>query len=248
MIVIKSEQEISAMKVLGEICSQILGTLKEYAKPGVKTIDIDRLCQSECQRFGVKAASFGYHGYPGHLCISLNQTVIHGIPSERVLKPTDMVSLDLVIERDGLFVDSTISFVVGNNPSPIQKKLMDVCCNALYAGIKVARPGNRIGDVGFAIQQIVESAGFSVIREFVGHGVGRAMHEDPQIPNFGKTGTGHLIKPGMTLAIEPMIAEGDWEVDVERDGWTANMRDGKLSCHCEHTVAVLETETIIITK
>ena len=224
-----------------------LETLKEHAKPGVKTIEIDRLCQAECERLGVRAASFGYHGYPGHLCISLNQTVIHGIPSERVIKSDDLVSLDLVIERDGIYVDSTISFVAGGNPNPIQKKLMEVCCRCLEAGIKAARPGNRIGDVGFAIQQVVESAGFSVIREFVGHGVGRAMHEDPQIPNFGRPGTGHLIKPGMTLAIEPMIAQGHWDVEVDHDGWTANMRDGKLSCHCEHTVVVLDAETIILT-
>jgi methionyl aminopeptidase len=247
MIVVKDKEEISAMKALGSVCARMLGTLKEFAKPGVATIEIDELCQSECQKLGVRAGSFGYHGYPGHLCISLNETVIHGIPGQRRIKPEDMVSLDLVIERDGLFVDSTITFVAGGKPSPIQEKLMFVCQKSLEAGIQAARPGNRIGDIGFAVQQVVESAGFSVVREFVGHGVGRAMHEDPQIPNFGKPGTGHLITPGMTLAIEPMIAAGTWRVKVERDGWTANMSDGKPSCHFEHTVAVLETETVVLT-
>lgn len=236
------------MRELGGILAKILGTLKTNAKPGITTKRLDEIAETECGKFGVNASSYGYHGFPGHLCISLNQTVIHGIPGDTKIKNGDMVSFDLVIDRDGLFVDSAVTFAVGK-PTALQAKLMEVTHEALLLGIDKAVPGNRIGDISSIVQSFVEKNGFSVIRDFVGHGVGSAMHEEPQIPNFGRSGTGVLIKPGMTLAIEPMVAAGDWHIDVSDDGWTADTRDGSLSCHFEHTIAVTEDgKPIILTS
>jgi len=247
VIVIKTREEIDKMRILGSQAAQILETLKSKARIGVTTRELDDLCMEECDKIEAKASSYGYYGFPGHLCISINETIIHGIPGSRKLKDGDMVSLDLVIERDGLFVDTAITFVVGV-PTNIQRKLIDVCQNALNAGITEVRSGNRIGDIGFAIQTTVEKAGFSVIREYIGHGVGHSMHEDPQVPNFGKQGMGVKITPGMTFAIEPMISQGHWAVEVEEDGWTVNTADHSLSCHFEHTVATTEDEPIVLTN
>lgn len=247
MIVLKTAEEIAKMRLLGQQLARILHTLKQQAKAGMTTARLDEIAASETELVGAKCASHGYRGFPGHCCISLNETVIHGIPSGRELEEGDLVSIDHVIERDGLFVDSTISFTIGL-PSKAQTRIMEVCSRALAEGIAIARPGKTIGDIGNAVQSVVESSGCSVIREFVGHGIGRAMHEDPQIPNFGRSETGLMIVPGMTLAIEPMIAEGSHHVRIAKDGWTASMADGKLSCHMEHTVAVLENETVVLTK
>lgn len=247
MIVIKSTKEIEQMGILGGELARILLSLKNVAKAGIETLELDMIVKAEAEKIGARASSYGYHGFPGYSCISLNETVIHGIPSKRKILEGDMVSIDITLEREGVFVDSAITFVSGS-PTKIQQKLIDVCKEALDIAISKAIPGNFIGDIGNAVQNFVESNGFSVIRDYVGHGVGRAIHEDPQIPNFGTKGTGAKIVPGMTLAIEPMIAEGTWRVRVERDGWTVNTHDGKLSCHFEHTIAITENGNTILTK
>lgn len=247
MIVIKSTAEIGQMRVLGGELARILLSLKNIAKAGMETLELDMIVKREAEQIGARASSYGYHGFPGYSCISLNETVIHGIPSKRKIVEGDMVSIDITLEREGIFVDSAVTFVIGQ-PTKIQQKLIDVCKEALSIAISKAIPGNFIGDIGNAVQNFVESNGFSVIRDYVGHGVGRAIHEDPQIPNFGTKSTGAKIVPGMTLAIEPMIAEGTWRVRVERDGWTVNTQDGKLSCHFEHTIAITENGNAVLTK
>ncbi len=247
MIVIKSTAEIEQMGILGGELARILLSLKNIAKAGMETLELDMIVKAEAEKIGARASSYGYHGFPGYSCISLNETVIHGIPSKRKILEGDMVSVDITLEREGIFVDSAVTFVIGH-PTKIQQKLIDVCKEALSIAISKAVPGNFIGDIGNAVQNFVESNGFSVIRDYVGHGVGRAIHEDPQIPNFGAKNTGAKIVPGMTLAIEPMIAEGTWQVRVERDGWTVNTQDGKLSCHFEHTIAITGNGNTILTK
>lgn len=247
MIVIKTPQEIEKMRVLGREAGHILGTLKKNTKSGMTTRQIDELAVIESEKIGANLSSFGYHGFPGHLCISVNETIIHGIPDKRKLKNGDLVSLDMLLDRDGMYVDTAITFTIGS-PKKLQKKLMEVTREALNLGIKKAVSGNHVGDISSVIQLSVESNGFSVIREFVGHGVGKSIHEDPQIPNFGKSGFGHVLKPGMTLAIEPMVSAGTWNVKVLSDGWTANTADGSLSAHFEHTVLVTENEPEILTK
>lgn len=247
MIVIKSTAEIEQMGILGGELARILLSLKNIAKAGMETLELDMIVKAEAEKIGARASSYGYHGFPGYSCISLNETVIHGIPSKRKILEGDMVSVDITLEREGIFVDSAVTFVIGA-PTKIQQKLIDVCKEALSIAISKAVPGNFIGDIGNAVQNFVESNGFSVIRDYVGHGVGRAIHEDPQIPNFGAKNTGAKIVPGMTLAIEPMIAEGTWQVRVERDGWTVNTQDGKLSCHFEHTIAITGNGNTILTK
>ncbi len=247
MIILKSAVEIEKMRVLGDVLAGIIQSLKKESRPGVTTLELDGLAAELAKEHGAKSGSYGYRGFPGHLCISLNETIVHGIPSKRKLMDGDLVSLDLVLEREGVYVDGGLSFVAGKSDAE-KERLLTICKQALDMGMAQAKPGKHIGDIGHAIQTHVEAAGYSVVREFIGHGVGRSMHEDPQVPNYGKTGTGPKIVPGMTLAIEPMIAQGAWEVVVGRDGWTANMADGKLSCYFEHTVAVTEDEPIILTK
>lgn len=247
MIIIKTPSEIEKMRVLGNEASTLLQTLKTNACAGMKTADLERIAVTEANSINANLSSHGYHGYPGHLCISLNETVVHGIPGKTRLKDGDLVSIDMILDRDGVFVDTAITFTIGN-PNKHQKNLMNVTKEALSKGISKAIPGNRIGDISSTIQNTVEENGFSVIREFVGHGVGKSIHEDPQIPNHGIPGTGPKIQSGMTLAIEPMVSAGGWRVKVLSDGWTANMADGSLSAHFEHTVLVTDNEPEIITK
>ena len=247
MVIIKTPSEIEKMRVLGSDAATLLNTLKINACAGMKTIDLDRLAVDEANSVDANLSSYRYHGYPGHLCISLNETIVHGIPGKTKLKEGDLVTIDMVLDREGVFVDTAITFTIGN-PNKHQTKLMKVTKKAMLDGISKAVPGNRIGDISSAIQKTVEQSGFSVIREFVGHGVGKGIHEDPQIPNFGLPATGVKIQSGMTLAIEPMVSAGSWKVKVSSDGWTANMADGSLSAHFEHTILVTENEPEIITK
>ncbi len=249
MIFIKTPEETKKMRVLGSEAFNILSSLKKSSKPGMTTRQIDELAVIEADKIGANLSSFGYYDFPGHLCISLNETVIHGIPDDRKLKKGDMVSIDMLLDRDGVFVDTAITFVVGGAPNKLQKKLMNVTREALNLGISNAVVGKCVGDISTAIQTHVEKNGFSVIKDFVGHGVGRHIHEDPQIPNFGiKPGLGYPLKKGMTIAIEPMVSAGDWQVEVLADGWTANMVDGSLSAHFEHTVLVTDKEPVILTN
>jgi len=247
MIHLKSNQEINAMRKSGKVVAQILEEIIQMLKPGMTTQDIDRFAESRIKDLGAKPAFKGYNGFPAVICISVNEEVVHGIPSaKRVLKDGDIVGLDFGVVVDGWYGDSARTVPVGKISTDAQK-LIDVTRESLYRGIAACKDGNRVFDIGFAVQNYVESFGFSVVREFVGHGIGRALHEDPQIPNFGPQGKGPVLKKGMVVAIEPMINAGSHEVKVLKDGWTAVTLDRSLSAHFEHTVAITENGPEILT-
>jgi methionyl aminopeptidase len=248
VVQLKSTAEIDKMRKAGAITGQILKEIEELVKPGITTWDLDVFALARTKELGAKAAFKGYNGFPGALCISVNEEVVHGIPSKkRVLKDGDIVGLDFGVIVDGWFGDSARTFPVGKI-SDEAAKLLEVTEKSLFLGIQEAKSGQHLFDIGYAIQNYVESFGYSVVREFVGHGIGRALHEDPQVPNFGARGKGMLLKAGMVLAIEPMINMGKPEVKVLADGWTAVTVDKKLSAHFEHTIAITETGTEILTK
>ena len=207
-------------------------------RPGVTTGELDAFAAERMRELGVKSAFFGYGGFPGYTCISLNEEVVHGIPGPRVINAGDIVSVDLGVVAEGFIGDNATTVLVGA-VDPETVRLCAVCEAALAAGIAAARAGNRLGDIGHAVQTVAEAAGFSVVRDFCGHGVGRKLHEDPQVPNFGTPGKGPVLKPGMTLAIEPMINQGGLQVEVMPNGWTVKTRDRKRSAHFEHTVLVV---------
>lgn len=240
MILLKSREEIEKIRTASRYALEILFGLKEYMGDGVKTADLEAHCEEKVRKIGnVEAAFKGYNGYPYCLCVSVNDEVVHGMPSERVLKMGDIVSLDMGVKYDGFYGDVAITYpvgVVGENA----KRLLDVTKTALYKAIDQACVGNRLHDISYAVQSFVEANGFSVVREFVGHGIGRSLHEEPQVPNFGTKGTGVRLKEGMVLAIEPMINEGGSDIMIRENGWTAATRDGKLSAHFEHTVAITD--------
>lgn len=246
MIHLKSQREIDVMRRAGATTALILQELATAVKPGVTTLELDQLAERRCRELGVKPAFKGYHGYPGCVCISVNEQVVHGIPSERVLTNGDIVGLDFGVIVDGYYGDSAKTVPVGTI-KPAAQKLLEVTREGLYAGIKQAVSGNRLFDISHAIQNYVEAHGFSVVREFVGHGIGRSLHEEPQVPNYGPKGKGIVLKEGMVLAIEPMINAGSHAVRVEADGWTAVTVDGSLSAHFEHTVAITKNGPEILT-
>ena len=238
MVQLKSLAEIEKMRKAGAIVGQILEEIEELVKPGISTWDLDVFAQTRTKELGAKPAFKGYHGFPGTLCISVNEEVVHGIPSKkRILNDGDIVGLDFGVILDGWFGDSADA-----------AKLLEVTEKSLHLGIGEARAGQHLFDIGHAIQNYVESFGFSVVREFVGHGIGKNLHEDPQVPNFGVRGKGLLLKPGMVLAIESMINVGKPGAKVLADGWAAVTVDKKLSAHFEHTIAITETGTEILTK
>jgi methionyl aminopeptidase len=238
MITLKSEREISQMRVACQAVGRILDEMCRMVVPGVSTGELDRYAESRCKELGVKPAFKGYHGFPATVCISVNDEVVHGIPSrKRVLKAGDIVGLDFGVQKDGWFGDSARTVAVGRI-SPDAERLLSVTAESLRLGIAQCREGNRLFDIGHAVQNFVEPLGFSVVREFVGHGIGKALHEDPQVPNYGPKGKGLALKVGMVLAIEPMINAGSHEVRVLEDGWTAVTLDHSLSAHFEHTVAI----------
>ena len=247
MIIIKSRQELELMREAGKVTGYILKELEQFMKPGVATIEIDRYVEKTVKEYGMTAAQKGYCGYPASVCVSINDEVVHGIPSKkRILQDGDIVSVDLVVENKGYMADAARTYGVGTI-SPQAARLIETAERAFYEGIKYAKEGYRLSDVSHAIQSVVEGEGFGVIRDFVGHGIGREMHEDPQIPNFGKAGKGPRLQRGMTLAIEPMICEGDWEVDVLLDDWTAVTVDGGLAAHYENTVVITDGEPELLT-
>lgn len=247
MIIIKSRQELELMREAGKVTGHILKELEQFMKPGVATIEIDRYVEKTVKEYGMTAAEKGYCGYPASVCVSINDEVVHGIPSKkRILQDGDIVSVDLVVENKGYMADAARTYGVGTI-SPQAARLIETAERAFYEGIKYAKEGFRLSDVSHAIQSVVEGEGFGVIRDFVGHGIGREMHEDPQIPNFGKAGKGPRLQRGMTLAIEPMICEGDWEVDVLLDDWTAVTVDGGLAAHYENTVVITDGEPELLT-
>ena len=247
MIIIKSEHEIEMMREAGKVTGQILRELKDVIKPGISTMDIDQYVERRVKDFGMIASEKGYCGFPGSVCTSVNEVVVHGIPSEScILNEGDIVSVDLVVEYKGYMADACRTYAVGEI-SPKAQHLIDTAEAAFFEGMKYAKVGNRLGDISNAIQQKVESEGFGVIREFVGHGIGKDMHEEPQIPNYGKAGKGPRLVKGMTLAIEPMIVEGSYEVDVLLDDWTVVTIDGGLAAHYENTVVISDGEPELLT-
>ena len=247
MIIIKSKQELELMREAGKVTALILRELEQFMKPGVATIEIDRFVEKTVKEHGMIAAEKGYCGYPASICVSINDEGVHGIPSEdRILQDGDIVSVDLVVEHKGYMADAARTYGVGNI-SEKAKRLIETAERAFFEGMKYAKEGNRLSDISHAIQSVVEGEGFGVIRDFVGHGIGKDMHEDPQIPNHGKAGKGPRLQRGMTLAVEPMICEGDWEVDVLLDDWTAVTVDGGLSAHYENTVVITDGEPELLT-
>ncbi len=247
MIVLKTSRELAIMKQACMISAGALQTVANAVEPGVSTAELDRLAEKYIRSKGAVPNFKNYQGYPATACISINNEVIHGIPSEkRLLKNGDIVSVDLGAMFEGYHGDNAATFAVGD-VSPLAKRLMDVTRESLYMGIKAARPGGRIGDISNAVQSYVEANGFSVVRQFVGHGVGTKLHEEPEVPNFGKAGHGIRLMPGMTLAIEPMVNAGDYQVKVLKDGWTTVTADGTLSAHFEHTVVITEDGPKIMT-
>jgi methionyl aminopeptidase len=246
-IILKSPQEIEKMRRANRVVAEILQEVKAAARPGVKTRELDELAVGLLEKRGARSAFKGYSGYPSVLCTSVNEEVVHGIPSDRVLKNGDILSLDFGAVCDDYYGDAAITVPVGTIPEEA-RLLLRVTEEALYKGIEKARPGNHVGDISAAVQRHVESLGFSAVRDFVGHGIGRFMHERPQVPNFGVPGRGVRLKAGMTLAIEPMINAGGYEVVVLDDGWTAVTKDRSLSAHFEHSVAITENGPYILSQ
>ncbi|HWU37116.1 MAG TPA: type I methionyl aminopeptidase [Candidatus Acidoferrum sp.] len=246
-IILKSPQEIEKMRCANRIVAEILQEVKAAARPGVKTWELDELAVGLLEKRGARSAFKGYSGYPAVLCTSVNEEVVHGIPSDRVLREGDILSLDFGAVFDDFYGDAAITVPIGTITEEA-RRLLRVTEEALYKGIDKARPGNHLGDISAAVQRHVESQGFSAVRDFVGHGIGRFMHERPQVPNFGVSGRGVRLKTGMTLAIEPMINAGGYEVFVLDDGWTAVTKDRSLSAHFEHSVAITENGPYILSQ
>jgi methionyl aminopeptidase len=245
-IVIRSEQEIMAMRQAGRVVAIVLEILSGVIRPGMETKELDVIAGRELEKLGAKPSFKGYHGFPANLCVSVNDEIVHGIPGERVLKEGDIVSLDFGSIYDGFQGDAAVTVSVGE-VKPEAKRLMETTENALEAGIAKAYAGARLGDISAAVQRCAESGGYSVIREYTGHGIGRQMHEEPQIPNFGQPGTGPVLKKGMVLALEPMVSMGDWRTRLGGDHWTVSTADGSLSAHFEHTIAITDVEAEVLT-
>jgi methionyl aminopeptidase len=248
VIELKSSREIGLMRHGGHILADVMDRLRESVKPGMSTLEIDEDVETFIKTRGAKPAFKGYRGFPATVCISINEEVVHGIPSaHRRVKEGDIVGLDLGCIVDGYYADCAFTLAIGDVPPKVQQ-LLDVTRESLDQAIQECRPGRRLSDVSHAVQAHVEGHGFAVVRAFVGHGIGRALHEDPQVPNFGDPGRGPQLRPGMVLAIEPMVTMGSWEVKVLDDGWTAVTRDGSLAAHFEHTIAVTDAEPEVLTS
>ena len=248
-IVCKSQAEIEKMRRSGHVVRQVLDELRAMVAPGVSTMDLEKHAERRIKELGAKPAFKGYYDYPCVLCTSINEEIVHGIPSEkRLLKAGDIVSVDCGVVLDGYYGDAAITVPVGEQITPELEKLLQVTEDSLYRGIEKVRIGNSVGDVGAAVQSFVEAAGFSVVREFVGHGIGTKLHEEPQVPNFGTPGHGARLREGMVLAIEPMVNFGKPEARVLSDKWTAVTADGSYSAHFEHCVAVTKNGPMILTQ
>jgi methionyl aminopeptidase len=245
-IIIKSPDEIDAMRHTGSVVASILKTLSKEIKAGVTARHLDDIAVSELARYGATSSFKGYRGFPATLCVSINEEIVHGIPGERKIHEGDIVSLDFGAIVDGFHGDAAVTVGVGNI-SPQAQQLLEITRGSLEMGINAARDGTCLGDVSAAIQYYVESRGFSVVREYTGHGIGREMHEDPQIPNFGPAGYGPVLHKGMTIAIEPMVNLGGWQTGVKNDGWTVVTADGSLSAHFEKTIAITDGKAEVLT-
>lgn len=246
-ITLKSPTELKIMRQAGLVVARTVREVIAAMRPGMTTKELDQIAAKSFKRQGAKSTALGYHGFTGHICVSVNEQVVHGIPGPLRIKHGDLVKLDVAARYRGYVGDTTLTAVVGGEPTPEQARLMAVAQGALMAGIEQARPGNRLSDIGHAIQTYVESHGLQVVREFVGHGVGRSMHEPPQVSHWGPPGRGPLLRPGMVLAIEPQVNLGGRAVMMLPDGWTAVTVDGSLSAHYEHTVAVTEDGPWVLT-
>jgi methionyl aminopeptidase len=248
-IVCKSPSELDKMRASGYIVRQVLDMVRAMVKPGVTTMDLERAAEQKIKELGAKPAFKGYYDYPCVLCTSVNQEIVHGIPSpKRMLREGDIVSIDCGVVLDGYYGDAAITVPVGEKLAPEVQKLLEVTEASLYRGIAAAQIGNTVGDVGAAVQELVEANGFSVVREFVGHGIGTRLHEDPQVPNYGTRGHGARLREGMVIAIEPMVNAGTPGTRVLDDKWTAVTEDGSFSAHFEHCVAVTENGPVILTS
>lgn len=246
-IIIKTEDEIAAMRQASRIVAVILKKIVEQIRPGMETKELDTIAEKELKKHGARSSFKGYRGFPANLCVSINDEIVHGIPGNRVLREGDIVSLDFGAICNGFQGDAALTVGVGR----ISKKaevLIETTEGALKTGINAARAGAKLGDISYAIQNYAESRGYSVVREYTGHGIGRDMHEEPQIPNFGLPDSGPVLKKGMTLALEPMVNAGDWRTRVGDDRWTVFTADGSLSAHCEHTIAITDGEPEVLTR
>ena len=246
MVIRKSRAEIEKMRRSGLIVAGTLSKLRQMVAPGITTRELDVVAESTIRAAGAIPTFKGYHGFPASICASVNDEVVHGIPSDRRLKEGDIIKLDCGATLDGYVGDAAISVAVGE-VSPEVARLLEVTRESLLKAIEKMVAGNRLYDVSYAVQQHVEERGFSIVRDFCGHGIGQRMHEDPQVPNYGRPGTGPVLKEGWVLAIEPMVNEGSFEVKVLSDGWTVKTRDGKASSHFEHTIAVTEDGPRVLT-
>ena len=245
-ITIKSPQELVSMRRAGKIVGDVIDLLKAAVAPGMTTKDLDKIAYKEITRQGAKPTFMGYHGFPASICTSVNEEIVHGIPSKRVLQNGDIVKVDVGATIEGFIGDAAVSLPVGE-VTPEVTTLLDDTRISLEEGIRAAQPGGRVGDIGAAVQAYGESRGYGVVREFVGHGVGRFLHEDPQVPNYGQAGMGPLLRVGMCIAIEPMLNLGDWRTKILDDEWTVITADGKLSAHFEHSIAITENGPEILT-
>jgi len=245
-IIIKSDEEIAIMREAGRAVAEVLEILVREIRPGLVLKELDSIVQREFDKRGVVPTFLGYHGYPARVCVSVNEEVVHGIPGERVLQEGEIVSMDLGATLKGFVGDAAVTVGVGRI-SPQAERLIAVTREALERGIRAARAGARLGQVSHAIETCAESQGLSVVREYVGHGVGRQMHEEPQVPNFGSPDRGPVLRPGMVFALEPMVSAGDWHTKRHDDNWTVSTLDGSLSAHFEHTIAITDSEAQILT-
>ena len=248
VITLLSGREIEKMRRAGNLAAQLLKHLEPFVKPGVTTLQLNDEAERWTQAHGAKSAPLGYNGFPKSICTSVNEVVCHGIPNaKQILKNGDIINIDVTLIVEGYHGDTSKMYFVGE-PSPLAKRLVEVTDKCRQLGMDEVRPGTRIGDIGAAIQEYAESQGFSVVQDFVGHGISNIFHTAPQIPHYGKRGTGKKLRPGMVFTIEPMINEGTWEVEVMPDKWTALTKDRKLSAQCEHTIAVTSTGYEILTQ
>ncbi|MFZ5800119.1 MAG: type I methionyl aminopeptidase [Candidatus Omnitrophota bacterium] len=246
MVEIKNREEIDKLRVAGRLLARIMGELRPQIRAGIQTRDIDRIAEELISKNAAIPAFKGYRGFPANACVSVNEEIVHGIPGEREIIEGDIVSVDIGINLDGFFSDAAFTVEIGR-VNDLKRRLVVATKRALGLGILKARDGNHLGDISAAIQGFVESQGFSVVRDFVGHGIGKNMHEDPEVPNFGKAHEGVRLKAGMVLAIEPMVNAGTWQVEIVGNGWTAVTRDGEPSAHFEHCVAILSDGPEILT-
>ena len=247
MIIKKSPDELDRMRAAGRVVAKVFEEIAEKIRPGVRTRELDKVVERVIRGEGCTPSFKGYRGFPASACISLNEEIVHGIPGSRKLREGDLVKLDVGAIYEGYHADSAWTFYVGETPPPHIDRLMNATEESLWAGIRQARAGNRVGDISHAVQEVAEAAGFSVVREYVGHGVGAQLHEDLQVPNYGPPGRGVALEAGMTIALEPMVNAGDWRTEVLSDDWTVVTADRQLSAHYEHTIAITDGEAEVLT-